>query len=676
MFYKFNLKKLKCTMKTCYSFKLYLFLFLQLIFFPYGSHAEEKFKFGNVSKEEMEMKTCANDSSANAVVLYEEGYTNFEYLEDFYYITELTERIKILKQEGVDLATVKTQYYARGTDRERISDIQAWAYNLENGKIEKTKLDKKFIFEEKVDDHYNQIKFAIPNVKVGTVIEYKIKKTSPFYYRLPEWNFQRTSIPVKFSRYQIAIPSYFIYHIVSRGYEKINVNEKQIMQSFTIADRGTSGIVSVSAKQLTYTAENLPALNNENFVWNASDYMTSMFFELAATNFPDVINKKYSLTWEDIDKTLQEDYDFVKDFTKKTSINEEIKQFENITDEKSKIEAIYKLVKGKVRWNGEYAFYSGSKDALKNGVGTNAQINALLISALNDAGIKSYAVLLRRRSQGRIYHFMPSLDKLTTFVVASETKDGTVYYLDGSATHGGLNMLPSDLLVDAARTFHLNESGKMVDLTKLTKNIVAIGNIAKLNSDGTLNCDITTSYKNLPAYHFKNDLYNLKDSTEYIEKFQTDNNVKVTKYAVQGQNDNMSNTVTENISIKKEGLSRGDFIYLNPLIIPHTTKNTFTQSERKLPIEFESPTTFLITTRIQIPDDYTVEELPKPGKFTLDENAAGFSYLINQTGNEIQINYKFFLNEILFPFSSYPGIKEFWGELTSKNKELIVLKKK
>ncbi len=195
-------------------------------------------------------------------------------------------------------------------------------------------------------------------------------------------------------------------------------------------------------------------------------------------------------------------------------------------------------------------------------MGNNVQINGLIISALNSAGIKSYPVLLRRRSQGRLPIAVPSLNKLTTFIVAAETKDGTVYYLDGSATRGGLNMLPSDLLVDQARTFNLKDNGAWVDLTKLTQNQTVIINNAKLTSDGSLECEIEALYKNLPAYDLKNHLFNLKDSTEYIEKFENENDVEVVSYSVEGHNNNISNSVKTTMLIKKEDLSRGNFIYI------------------------------------------------------------------------------------------------------------------
>lgn len=663
-------------MKPSFLLKLLFISFIFLFFSKSEIYCQKNFKFGKVSKEELEMKSYANDSSANAVVLGEEAYTYFHFTDDFSLNTEIAERIKILKQEGVELATVNVQYYVYESVKERVSGIEAWSYNLENGKIEKTKLDKKFIFEEKVNDNIYQIKFAIPNVKAGSVIEYRYKKTSPFYNRLPEWYFQRTTAPVVYSRYEVVIPEYFVYNTNTKGYEHIKVEEKEINEAFSIAQRGKTERVPHTSRVVVMTAENLPAMKDDDYIWSVTDYLSSVSFELAATKFPGSFYKSYSMTWEDIDKTLQSHTDFVRNFTKKTSLNDEVQQFDNISDESDKIAAIYNYVKGKVRWNGEYAFFDNTSDALKNGVGNNVQINGLIISALNSAGIKSYPVLLRRRSQGRLPLTVPSLDKLTTFIVAAETKDGTVYYLDGSATRGGLNMLPSDLLVDKARTFDLKENGKWVDLTKLTQNQIVISNSARLNPDGSLECEIDAFYRNLPAYDLKNHLYSLKDSTEYIEKFENDNDVEVIRYSAEGHDDNLSTSVKSTMFIKKDDLSRGNFIYINPLIIPHITKNSFTQSERKLPVEFKYPMVFQIISTIEIPEDYVIEELPKSARIALDQGAGAFNYAITGNGNKIQLNYKFNLNEIIFSSTSYGMLKQFWEHLTTKNSEMVVLKKK
>lgn len=84
--------------------------FVLFLFFTLNLSAQENYKYGKVSVEELRMQTYANDSSANAVVLYEEGITYYGFVRDFEVITEVRNRTKILKQEGVSEGTVTIPY--------------------------------------------------------------------------------------------------------------------------------------------------------------------------------------------------------------------------------------------------------------------------------------------------------------------------------------------------------------------------------------------------------------------------------------------------------------------------------------------------------------------------------------------------------------------------------------
>ncbi|HET7733106.1 MAG TPA: DUF3857 domain-containing protein, partial [Paludibacter sp.] len=129
-------------------------------------------KYGKISSYELDMKSYEKDTTAEAVVLYDDGYTSYEWVNDGFKINqELKQKIKILKQDGVDRATISLPYYYKTNgDRETISNLEAFSYNMENGKVVKNKLDKKYIFDEEISNRYRQLKFSIPNVKVGSVI--------------------------------------------------------------------------------------------------------------------------------------------------------------------------------------------------------------------------------------------------------------------------------------------------------------------------------------------------------------------------------------------------------------------------------------------------------------------------------------------------------------------------
>jgi len=97
-------------------------------------------KFGKVSIEEMEMKSYLPDTTASAVILCDYGVTDMPFSKQdrqFAQTFKRTIRIKILKKEGLDWANFKISLSKK---RENLTNVKGMTYNLENGKIIKTKL--------------------------------------------------------------------------------------------------------------------------------------------------------------------------------------------------------------------------------------------------------------------------------------------------------------------------------------------------------------------------------------------------------------------------------------------------------------------------------------------------------------------------------------------------------
>jgi hypothetical protein len=176
--------------------QLIIFLFLTLPFFEANA---QDFKLGKVSMQELQEKMHPTDSAAAAAILFEKGNVDFEYNENdgFTMMTEVTTRIKIYKKEGYDKANKAVQYYVGSMSDESVIFTDAVTYNLVDGKIEKTKLKSDGLFDEKVNKYWGQKKITMPNVKVGSVIEYKYLIKSARYGELTEWFFQ-SNIPVNF----------------------------------------------------------------------------------------------------------------------------------------------------------------------------------------------------------------------------------------------------------------------------------------------------------------------------------------------------------------------------------------------------------------------------------------------------------------------------------------------
>src|SRR5690606_30544412 len=97
-----------------------------------------------------------------------------------------------------DYLQLEIPMYAPTTTRDKIISFKAVTYNLEGEKIVETKVKNSDIFTEKINKYWEVQKTTFPNVKDGSVIEYKYTMQSPFYRNIPRWYFQG-SIPVMYS---------------------------------------------------------------------------------------------------------------------------------------------------------------------------------------------------------------------------------------------------------------------------------------------------------------------------------------------------------------------------------------------------------------------------------------------------------------------------------------------
>lgn len=116
-------------------------------------------------------------------------------------------------------------------------------------------------------------------------------------------------------------------------------------------------------------------------------------------------------------------------------------------------------------------------------------------------------------------------------------------------------------------------------------------------------------------------------------------------------------------------------IYLNPFIGAGLHKNPFVAAERKYPIEMPYASDDLYVFSMQIPDGYSVEELPKSAKATLNGHDGTFDYLIGAQSGMIQLRCRLKLNKANFVPEDYKSLRDFYALVMQKEAESIVLKK-
>ncbi len=639
-------------------------------------------KFGKVTNDELLMSSYSNDSTASAVVLYKKGRTLYEYIGNMFRICyNIENKTKILKSDGTSYANVTIPYYdsSKNTMKEVVIDIDAFSYNLENGKEVKTKMKKEYIFKERVSDKYMQVKFSIPNVKVGSVIEYKYKVLSDFYYQLPTWVMQG-ELPVVYNEYDITIPQYFKFNMEMRGSDRIETTDESVPVTYTVQGGAAyqAEPVHATARNIIFVGKNLPAIKDDSQVWCADDYKAQIIFELLGLDFPGSVYQPFTTTWEKIDELLLEDEEFGGLLKLKNPFREEMRSM-NLTQmsTKDKIAAIFCLLKKKIAWNENYALYGKDiSKVIKTGSGSNADINFILMSMLREAGVACDPLVMSARDRGVLPYTHPSIQKLNTFVVAAQETDSTKVFLDGSITCGYLNVLPPILLVDRARLVSAtNNQTKWFALNRVCESQVRALISATIMPDGSIVGERNTVYSGQFAGRHRKRMNAAKDSTAFITDLETEDDFKILQYQ-QDSKEDFNSQIKEKISFTKQASATDEYIYINPMVFKHISTNPYMQENRKLPVEMPYPYSLRISNSLTIPEGYQVEELPKQVQFSMDNEGGTCRYLVQVVDNRILMTYIFSMNRIFFAAEEYNFLKEFWGTIVNKNNEMIVLKKK
>ncbi len=427
-----------------------IFLVLLSICFNYSLNAQQAEKFGKVSKEVLEMTSYEKDKDAEAIVLFDVGNSYMQFIDSeggFVLRHERHKRIKILKQEGTKYANVEVSFYVPESNKgkESITGLKAYTYNLENGKMVETKMDKDAIFTENVDENWKKRKFTLPNVKVGSVIEYRYTLNSDFISTYQPWLFQ-DEIPTLFSEYKASYPEYYKYQMHFTGYEPFVVNEKGTQSSFfVISSKDVSGFLvrktEVNNDKINYmdithhwVTKDVPAFRGEKYITTARDYITKVEFELSGIEYPNSMPKYFSNSWTDVAKRLLDIDGFGSELDRKGAIKDIAEaKIAKITDKAQQVAALYSVAR-EIKWNEEYRLFASKnvKDVLAEKIGNSADINLLFIALCRAVNINAYPVVLSTRSHGRLRTYSPSLSILNHVITLVELGEEQRILIDAS----------------------------------------------------------------------------------------------------------------------------------------------------------------------------------------------------------------------------------------------------
>ncbi|KPH13405.1 transglutaminase [Chryseobacterium sp. ERMR1:04] len=571
-------------------------------------------------------------------------------------------RIKIYSKEKAEKwLSLEIPLMEVGNKHEYVT-LKAITYNIENGKVISTKVSKDSKYKSIEDKNITITKFAFPNVKDGSIIEYQYEIESPFLLSIPEV-FIETEIPSVYTEYVLDTPQSILFSMNYSG----SINPK-----YTLSQ--DDSFYNIPYKTYRFGFENVKGFKTEKFVGNDNNYKTKIKAELNSINFLGRF-EQYNLTWDQIMKNLYENSHFGGELGK-AKIAKENMPIEVLSAKslQEKADIIFNFVKNQYTWNKERGIFTsnGIKKLIESKTGNAAEINLLLIAMLREIGIKADPLLISTVNNGIINMAFPSTYNVDFIIAAVETKDGYHLY-DATSRQSSCNELPPrdwnqfGILLS-------KDKAKQLDMINLKPSFKYLTIEAKINENGSISGSYSDKDKGTFAILSKESYDDNADKykRQYKENFSTNFLEINSKILENGEFESTMKFLEDNLIDKV-----GKKIIINPMLFLSKNSNEFDQVEqRKYRIDFISPLVKVKKVVLEIPEGYSIEELPKSKKIVTEDKEISYNYVVEQKGNTLEIISTTTVNSADYPKEYYPAFKQIWGVASKTENQVISLIKK
>lgn len=616
-----------------------------------GSGDKSAVTFGKMTPADFNVPAPPFDSTSPAVVIADIGETHLGFaLGKFYVLTRHFRRIKILDERGYDASKVEIILFSGERRDALLSDLHASTYNLENGKIEVSKLDEKSVFTDKINKSYSTKKFSFPGVKKGSIIEYDYSVQSDYLLYVPSWDFQG-KYPCLWSEYEVTIPDYLKYVFLAQGYRPFFVK----------------------------TAKDIPGLEYEPFVTTLNNHISKIEFQLSQIEFPTQLPRDMMGNWFTLSGKLMESEHFGTALDKNNGwMGDELKQvIKGETDQVEKARKIYAFLRDSFTCTNPRGaeVETSLKEVFRTRKGTEAEINLLLTALLNHVGIVADPVIAGTREHGYTNPVYPLLTRFN-YVICRAAIDSVAWYLDASSSWTGFGQLPEYLYNGHARVVNkTNPQPVYFEADSLKEKSTTF---VVINNDG--NGGIAGSFQSTQG---------LVGSSKVREKVYKEGEAGFFKAIKESYTSefSISDMQIDSLKIKEEPVkisysfsykppSEGDLIYFRPMLGEGYKMNPFKEEKRLFPVEMPYALDEVYILSMAVPDGYQIDELPKSAKVLLNGTDGFFEFVVDNDGQNIQMRSRLKLNKANFGASDYETLRDFYAMVVKKQNEQIVFKKK
>ena len=632
---------------------------------------DKSIKIGQTTVEELKMNSYDLDSSAVAVVLYEQ--TNFyashpvkpRFTVDNYH------RIKILTTDGLEKGTFSFGLYKK----DKLLEATGVTYNLgENDSIVTFNLKEEDIIRNNVNEDFEEIILNLPQVKVGSVVEFSYSVTT-LNPNIDDWYFQ-TDIPKKRSVIHTSLPTYMEHFTLLKG--RLKLTDTDYADDIDCyPDRKKKYQCNYSK----YVMDSIIKFEEEPLMPDPSSYISRLEFTLSKFTRKGYVPYFLKRFWFQFDNSyksyLLADEKRKQSFYKKV-VPDSLKRGTSKLDVAKKL---YYFVQNHYTWNrykGGDARYKFRKRSQKKS-GSVDLITASLYNSLKASRIDAYYVLVGTRGYGIPDKTLPDFSSFNYTLLKVVIEDKT-YYLDAANKKLGFGELSPMVLNVAARVLDFDEGGYWEKLAP--RNVSSKGSILNISFDDEMNLEgrLMVKKKGITAF-LARELYQELGKKLYLETIEEDiTKVEIDSFAMNNHED-LEKPINElyDVFVANEDLNTEidseDKIVFSPVFFDQLTVNPFKSAKRKYELDFIYQRKNTYRVSIKIPENYKVTKLPENLGLQLPNEGGTYIYKISHTKDRINLYIRFVIKKDIFTVEEYYYLKALYERIIAAEDAQIELQK-
>jgi hypothetical protein len=334
-------------------------------------------------------------------------------------------------------------------------------------------------------------------------------------------------------------------------------------------------------------------------------------------------------------------------------------------------------VKKNIEWNNEQTFYCDIiEECWKAKQGSSAEMNILFLNLLRKADVPCLPILISTRENGIPDPDFASLSQFNGVDVLA-VDSNTIYTVDCTQKYLSFQITPLNIL---------NRYGYIIDPTSkgwffitdkhiLMQNEIAVD--ATMNSDGNIKGTLKQSFIGFAKSKMLTDQMKNKNSSSSEENEIKDNMINlIIDSVITDHSNEYSDTLNETANFHFLPSNTGSIFFLNPFMFSAFIKNPFKDTTRFSDIDFGCNQSYDVRIRIKMPNNFSIEDLPKDISIQKEDSNVLFERTINKQSNSLVIHDSFILKSAIFPKDDYSSLKSFFDKVYVLINEEILLKKK